>query len=130
MALAIPGGAPGYDDDKQLGNFITHIPALTSQRLREHSVQTPDVKAERHEAQDSDFSGLYGVRRGRKCPLQPCRGLAWAHPLEFRQLVPKPGELPFCILAGRRAANYRSEEHTSELQSPMYLVCRLLLEKK
>src|SRR5437762_8236810 len=24
----------------------------------------------------------------------------------------------------------RSEEHTSELQSPMYLVCRLLLEKK
>src|SRR5437763_13206877 len=24
----------------------------------------------------------------------------------------------------------RSEEHTSELQSPMYLVCRLLLEKR
>src|SRR5437764_8934011 len=30
--------------------------------------------------------------------------------------------------AATRAA--RSEEHTSELQSPMYLVCRLLLEKK
>src|SRR5437762_8873601 len=29
---------------------------------------------------------------------------------------------------GRRGP--RSEEHTSELQSPMYLVCRLLLEKK
>src|SRR5437763_11651270 len=29
-----------------------------------------------------------------------------------------------------RAAWARSEEHTSELQSPMYLVCRLLLEKK
>src|SRR5437763_2500270 len=29
--------------------------------------------------------------------------------------------------AGR---SFRSEEHTSELQSPMYLVCRLLLEKK
>src|SRR5437763_8364657 len=27
-------------------------------------------------------------------------------------------------------AGARSEEHTSELQSPMYLVCRLLLEKK
>src|SRR5436189_3650604 len=27
-------------------------------------------------------------------------------------------------------ATARSEEHTSELQSPMYLVCRLLLEKK
>src|SRR3712207_8972984 len=30
---------------------------------------------------------------------------------------------------GRRAAP-RSEEHTSELQSRQYLVCRLLLEKK
>src|SRR5437879_8079499 len=32
--------------------------------------------------------------------------------------------------AARRARAVRSEEHTSELQSPMYLVCRLLLEKK
>src|SRR5256885_13983787 len=32
--------------------------------------------------------------------------------------------------ARRRAANRRSEEHTSELQSPCNLVCRLLLEKK
>src|SRR5690348_18022372 len=30
----------------------------------------------------------------------------------------------------RRAASARSEEHTSELQSPVHLVCRLLLEKK
>src|SRR5437762_13601356 len=29
-----------------------------------------------------------------------------------------------------RSWRCRSEEHTSELQSPMYLVCRLLLEKK
>src|SRR5438445_13130395 len=29
-----------------------------------------------------------------------------------------------------RARNPRSEEHTSELQSRQYLVCRLLLEKK
>src|SRR3712207_8848078 len=35
--------------------------------------------------------------------------------------------------AGRRdaeAGSWRSEEHTSELQSRQYLVCRLLLEKK
>src|SRR5437764_3390544 len=31
---------------------------------------------------------------------------------------------------GRGGLRRRSEEHTSELQSPMYLVCRLLLEKK
>src|SRR5258708_9061667 len=30
----------------------------------------------------------------------------------------------------RAAAKSRSEEHTSELQSPDHLVCRLLLEKK
>src|SRR5437762_7970629 len=34
------------------------------------------------------------------------------------------------IAGGNNAAVERSEEHTSELQSPMYLVCRLLLEKK
>src|SRR5205823_11371610 len=31
---------------------------------------------------------------------------------------------------GRAIASFRSEEHTSELQSLAYLVCRLLLEKK
>src|SRR5437762_12807551 len=37
-----------------------------------------------------------------------------------------------CELVADGAARVvvRSEEHTSELQSPMYLVCRLLLEKK
>src|SRR2546425_4874915 len=34
---------------------------------------------------------------------------------------------PFCSNAG---LSLRSEEHTSELQSLAYLVCRLLLEKK
>src|SRR5437879_9944508 len=34
------------------------------------------------------------------------------------------------VPCAERAAAPRSEEHTSELQSPMYLVCRLLLEKK
>src|SRR2546422_5129967 len=32
--------------------------------------------------------------------------------------------------AGRYALGLRSEEHTSELQSRLHLVCRLLLEKK
>src|SRR5438552_18907277 len=34
------------------------------------------------------------------------------------------------ISAGTRRCAARSEEHTSELQSPDHLVCRLLLEKK
>src|SRR2546429_7263875 len=44
-------------------------------------------------------------------------------------------ELGFRIVATRGTAAYlrahgRSEEHTSELQSRLHLVCRLLLEKK
>src|SRR5258707_9660765 len=39
------------------------------------------------------------------------------------------GRLFSLRLGGRRLA-VRSEEHTSELQSRQYLVCRLLLEKK
>src|SRR5438445_285595 len=34
------------------------------------------------------------------------------------------------VLVTPRSAERRSEEHTSELQSRQYLVCRLLLEKK
>src|SRR5690348_17465723 len=34
------------------------------------------------------------------------------------------------ITTARMAPILRSEEHTSELQSPVHLVCRLLLEKK
>src|SRR3989442_11084585 len=37
---------------------------------------------------------------------------------------------PRCLGSGRRPTLYRSEEHTSELQSRPHLVCRLLLEKK
>src|SRR5436189_3211031 len=40
----------------------------------------------------------------------------------FRSAEPRPRPIHSTIV--------RSEEHTSELQSPMYLVCRLLLEKK
>src|SRR5690242_21084832 len=41
-------------------------------------------------------------------------------------LVVRPG----VGLVARRVVHHRSEEHTSELQSHVNLVCRLLLEKK
>src|SRR3712207_7214073 len=54
---------------------------------------------------------------------------------ELRPVAPGPGDL---LLVDALAAGFlqhctlqaRSEEHTSELQSRQYLVCRLLLEKK
>src|SRR5205823_14159509 len=51
------------------------------------------------------------------------------HPFLYRNLslALKPGRLT--VLTGPSGCG-RSEEHTSELQSLAYLVCRLLLEKK
>src|SRR5256885_7744198 len=40
------------------------------------------------------------------------------------------GVRPRCRVVATRRPGGRSEEHTSELQSPCNLVCRLLLEKK
>src|SRR5258708_17301536 len=44
-----------------------------------------------------------------------------------KPLLKATGTGPFSTLVN---INNRSEEHTSELQSPDHLVCRLLLEKK
>src|SRR5690348_17362294 len=49
---------------------------------------------------------------------------AMGHVLE--RLSPTPVPIDELI----RECQMRSEEHTSELQSPVHLVCRLLLEKK
>src|SRR5690348_18186079 len=45
-----------------------------------------------------------------------------------RTWVRIPASCPSC--SRRQPTKPRSEEHTSELQSPVHLVCRLLLEKK
>src|SRR2546422_7541286 len=49
------------------------------------------------------------------------------HRAEVDEVTPGPGLVAHCHL---RVLRLRSEEHTSELQSRLHLVCRLLLEKK
>src|SRR2546421_7676562 len=50
---------------------------------------------------------------------------------QYRQVAGQPkGLVPFYAAHNRHMLAYRSEEHTSELQSRSDLVCRLLLEKK
>src|ERR1022692_3941830 len=89
--------------------------------------------------------GLLGdgacLRRG-DAQLQPQGRGASRHGLagEIRRLLRRPEYIDQACLAGdvpqRRVGTLaendvsRSEEHTSELQSPCNLVCRLLLEKK
>src|SRR2546429_1789871 len=59
----------------------------------------------------------------------PHRGRGSRARLDIHPLVSSSGgKSRAAVLA--RAAAARSEEHTSELQSRLHLVCRLLLEKK
>src|SRR3989442_10666445 len=68
---------------------------------------------------DSGELVLFG-ELGQDAPLIDVLYASCALPLYF-----PPGRID-----GRRLADGRSEEHTSELQSRPHLVCRLLLEKK
>src|SRR3712207_8946528 len=54
------------------------------------------------------------------------------NPQARRQILQRPDRLVTLVGAHRQEhlRPPRSEEHTSELQSRQYLVCRLLLEKK
>src|SRR5258708_30841649 len=66
------------------------------------------------------------IRRPPRSTLFPYTTLFRSSPrarLPRRPSAPKSQRL-------RSDAGFRSEEHTSELQSPDHLVCRLLLEKK
>src|SRR3712207_7476825 len=69
---------------------------------------------------------------GEALPRRPgARACALLHPAAAR--AARRGGAAAAVRPHRRrphAALRRSEEHTSELQSRQYLVCRLLLEKK
>src|SRR3712207_8907534 len=61
---------------------------------------------------------------------RPCRAAACLEHSSRRSRHPDPRADADGDVLHRPALADRSEEHTSELQSRQYLVCRLLLEKK
>src|SRR2546425_4019782 len=81
-------------------------------------------------------STLFPSRRS--SDLSPAGGRAASRALRARARRRPPGRLAGVLHAERPLPHHhrrertprRSEEHTSELQSLAYLVCRLLLEKK
>src|SRR3712207_7873690 len=54
----------------------------------------------------------------------------FVNPLIFQKLQGESTDYFGLTKQYNRGITFRSEEHTSELQSRQYLVCRLLLEKK
>src|SRR3712207_6925276 len=70
------------------------------------------------------------------CPNIQCAGVSkpWPGRPESNRNEPSPrlrvSPRPIASSRYSRPSGGRSEEHTSELQSRQYLVCRLLLEKK
>src|SRR3712207_7956959 len=65
--------------------------------------------------------------RHRQPVAAPCAALAWRQGNAARRAIVQGPEAAACAVSSGLP---RSEEHTSELQSRQYLVCRLLLEKK
>src|SRR3712207_8352031 len=77
------------------------------------------------------FRSLSMIGRGARPPriLHPCTlGSRSTRISAINPTIPRNVRSWCCPSAVIRA--WRSEEHTSELQSRQYLVCRLLLEKK
>src|ERR1039457_7502879 len=60
---------------------------------------------------------------------RPPRSTLFPYTTLFRSQLRQWGTARFLRAPRPRSAGLRSEEHTSELQSPCNLVCRLLLEK-
>src|SRR5690348_416197 len=55
--------------------------------------------------------------------------MSWSTPAQWAPGIPSSLHCQGSSRPGKESRS-RSEEHTSELQSPVHLVCRLLLEKK
>src|SRR3712207_7324948 len=70
------------------------------------------------------------IRRPPRSTLFPYTTLFRSPTAGVRENVVVVGPAAALPAVGHPAVPVRSEEHTSELQSRQYLVCRLLLEKK
>src|SRR5258708_23760870 len=76
---------------------------------------------------DTATTEIYTLSLHDALPISKTRGDPYTQPLAVYESRLSPSRRWSSIVYGQWL---RSEEHTSELQSPDHLVCRLLLEKK
>src|SRR5438552_12934897 len=102
-------------------NSTIGLPCATSW-LSPPAIESPVIEVATPSAPDAN----------RSCTIFSCAagskpGVPWILTLTPRSLPASRAACSTCLMNGLPT---RSEEHTSELQSPDHLVCRLLLEKK
>src|SRR5438094_1297207 len=141
----VAGVRVGHAEDARLASGVTAIifdePAVASIDVRgggpgtrETDLLDPAMTVERIDGLALSGGSAFGLEAGGGVQAwlrERGRGFA----VRTARVPIVPGAILFDLLAGGdknwgRFAPYRSEEHTSELQSPYDLVCRLLLEKK
>src|SRR3712207_8757407 len=78
-----------------------------------------------------DALPIFSVMWSEHCSYKSSRAHLRRLPTAGERVIVPPGENAGVVDVGDGwCAAFRSEEHTSELQSRQYLVCRLLLDKK
>src|SRR5207244_10568349 len=121
----VPGGLAGVelgDDVLETGPGLRATTTVLARRARTLSVL--ELEPSYCERLRGELGGRVEVVQGDATQMPFADG-RFSAVLAFTMLH----HLPSRVLQDRTLAK-RSEEHTSELQSPDHLVCRLLLEKK
>src|SRR2546426_8128652 len=128
-----------------LGSFLQR-PVYTATTRLQIEQNTPkilpfqDVMSSVPDYRNDFYQTQYGLIQSRRVAREAIDSLHLADLEEFRVTLPRRtanGPVPEEQAQAKRIDRFlkmltvtRSEEHTSELQSPCNLVCRLLLEKK
>src|SRR3712207_7322452 len=134
LALLVAGRPVGHDEARDLvvlgARGDRHDPGDVGSRVGDELLGAVDhpvaVVAPRARARVAGVRARLGLGQAERA--EPLARAQLRQPLALLLLVAEDVDR---LRAQRRVrADGRSEEHTSELQSRQYLVCRLLLEKK
>src|SRR3712207_9293165 len=79
---------------------------------------------------DTATTEIYTLSLHDALPILAMNPATHVHPVVAERAVSRSGQTSRRMPENPTRSPARSEEHTSELQSRQYLVCRLLLEKK